>query len=142
MLTLYSMLLDQSTLMSQRTYRYHSLIEVDAGIITACMPSFAKMLHHHLPPWPTLQSRLKFQNLANPSNGTKRNLVTLYKDARPTHFNNQEHSRGDRIFVNGTDSIAEIELQSPKGVKTYLREAASETFDDDRVYLKHDSQQT
>ncbi|CAF9919671.1 hypothetical protein IMSHALPRED_004693 [Imshaugia aleurites] len=80
------------------------LIEVDAGIITACMPSFAKMLHHHLPPWPTLQSRLKLHNLASP-----------YHD---------------------------IELQSPESVKKYIRGAASETFDDDRVYLKHGSPQT
>lgn len=142
MLTLYSMLLDQSTFMPQRTYRYHSLIEVDAGIITACMPSFAKMLHHHLPPWPTLQSRLKLHNLASPYHGSQRNLVTLYKEARPTHLNNQDYSTGDRPSVNGTDSITDIELQSPESVKKYIRGAASETFDDDRVYLKHGSPQT
>ena len=120
--------------------QFHSLIEVDAGIITACMPSFAKMLRHHLPPWARLKWGLKFINLASPRDGSKRSSITVSKDSRPIHLNNQDHSRVDIRYVNGADSIADIELGRQKPAKTYISGAASETSDDDRIILKQDSQ--
>ena len=99
------------------------------------------MLHHHLPPWPILKSHLKFIALINPNNGSEKNLVPVSKDVRPDNFNHQDYNRGDRPYVNDANSIAEMELQSLKSVKKYLGGAASKTFDDDGIHLKHDSQQ-
>ena len=101
------------------------------------MPSFAKMLHHHLPPWPILKSRIKSITLTRP----KKNLVPIFKDVRPDHFNYHDYNQGDRPYVNDTTSVAEMELQSLESVERYLSGAASETLDDDGFYLKHDSQQ-
>ena len=115
-------------------------MEVDAGIITACMPSFAKMLHHHLPPWTVLKQRLKLIAPAGPIEGSNRNLVAVSKDFRSTHFNEKSY-RGDASYTNGLDASAEHELENLKVAKSYVRGADLEAFDDDRICLKHDPQQ-
>ena len=103
------------------------------------MPSFAKMLRHHLPPWARLKSSLKFINLASPRDGSKRSSVTVSKDSRPIQLKNQDYGQVDIRYVNGANSIADIELERQKPTETYISGAASETSDDDRIILKQDS---
>ena len=95
------------------------------------------MLHHHLPPWATLKSRLKFITL--PSKGPKTNLIDVSKGSRPSHFSDWDYYQGDRLYR--IDPNAENELKSLKSANKYTRVAAPEMFDDDRIYLKQDPQQ-
>lgn len=116
----------------------YSLIELDAGIITACMPSFAKMLHHHLPPWASLKSRLRFELPASFRKGSKRDLITDCKRSQsPDFFDDMDHRQGNnRLYTNDTHTSAEIELESQKGADNYSGYTAPDTFDDDRIFLK------
>lgn len=90
------------------------LIEVDAGIITACMPSIAKMLHHHLPPWETLKSRLSLNTLVSPREGSTRDLVA--KRSQPTSVEEMKYYRKERLDSTGPNSTAGIELESLRSV--------------------------
>lgn len=128
------------------SYILRSLIEVDVGIMTACMPSFAKMLHHHLPPWTTLKRRLRLLDPARPiCEGSKRNLVPISNDSRPTHSEEDKWSfREYGPYFSDAYSGVESELQCPKrirGVKENITGTTSETFSDEAVYLEHGSQQ-
>ena len=105
------------------------------------MPSFAKMLHHHLPPWATLKPRLKFITRASPSKGSKRDLITVSKISRPTRFRKEGYYEGDSSYINGIDTSAANELESLESVRNYISDPTPETFDGDRVYSKHDLQQ-
>ena len=105
---------------------FDSLIEVDAGIITACMPSFAKMLNHHLPPWPTLKARLKSALLSRARRDRQENDVTALKDSSLTHIN-EGQSWGERPYRNGTDSGAGSELGSLESTQYNIRSPAKET---------------
>ena len=104
------------------------------------MLSFAKMLHHHLPPWTVLKQRLKLIAPASPTEESKRNLVAVSKDFGSTHFNKRTY-RGDAGYTNGLDSSAELELENLKVARSYVRGADLEAFDDDRICLKHNPQQ-
>ena len=114
----------------------YSLIELDAGIITACMPSFAKMLRHHLPPWPILKSRLRFEHLANTGKGSKRDLITGCKRSRPTDFDAINPRQGNRLYTNDSNASSEIELESQKSEENYSSHTTPDTFDDDRIFSK------
>ena len=106
------------------------------GIITACMPSFAKVLHQHLPPWATLKTRMKLIPRASPSEDPKRELVTVHKHLRPTHFDRHQE---DSVDIGTTDSDAAVELESLNSVKDHSGETYSDPLDDERRYLKqHD----
>ena len=119
---------------TQSSYQPHSLIEIDAGIITSCMPSFARMLHHHLPPWGTLKSHLKSFALACARKGTKQNPVTVPEGSGPT--NKRDHHLEETPRIQGLDLGAEIELESLRSVKHYNRGRAPKTFDDDEGLLE------
>lgn len=120
----------------------YSLIKLDAGIITACMPSFAKMLHHHLPPRSTLKSRLRFENPAICRKGSKRDLITRCKRSQPTDFDDKNHRQGNnRLYTNGSNASAEIELESQKSVDNDSSYTTHDTFDDDRISLKQQHHQ-
>ena len=97
------------------------------------------MLHHHLPPWATLKSRLKFITLASPSKGPKTSLINVSKDTRSSHFGNKDYFEGDKPY--SIDPNAENELESLKSANKYTRGGVPEMFDDDRIYLKQDPQQ-
>ena len=106
------------------------------------MPSFAKMLHHHLPSWATLKSLLKFNTLVSPRESSKGDLITAHKRPKPIDFDQIDDNREDRLFIDSTSSSAGIELESLRGVENCTGYATAEAFDDDRVYLKpHDPQQ-
>lgn len=120
------------------TVMLYSLIELDAGIITACMPSFAKMLRHHLPPWAVLKSRLKLKYPANFRKGSKRDLITGCERSQSTDFfDDKNHRQGNnRLYTNDTNASAEIELESQKSVDNYSSYTTPDTFDDDRIFSK------
>lgn len=97
------------------------------------------MLHHHLP-WTTLKPHLKFFTVASHNKSSPRNLVAVSKDSRPNHYD-ENYYRGDRPYINGANAIAGIDLESLENVGDYIRGTSTETFDDDRIHLKHDPQQ-
>ncbi len=112
------------------------------GIITACMPSFAKMLRHHLPPWATLKHRLKFSTPPGPRESSRRDQFTVFKRPKPIDSYDKYHGRGDRLYIDGTSSSAGIELESLESVEDCNRHGTPTTFDDDSIVLKqHDPQQ-
>ncbi len=112
------------------------------GIITACMPTFAKMLRHHLPPWAILKHRLKFSTPPSPKEGSKRDQVTVCKRSEPINFYGKKLGRGDRLYMDDTISSAGMELENLESVEDCDRHGIPDTFDDDRIVLKqHDPQQ-
>lgn len=96
------------------------------------------MLHHHLPPWETLKTRLKFNFLASPREDSNRELVGVCKRSQPTHFDEMNPCREGRLCINGTSSDAGVELESLKNAGDYIGYATPDTFDDDGIYLKQD----
>ena len=106
------------------------------------MPSIAKMLHHHLPPWASLKSYLKFEYPASSRKGSKRDFVTGYKRSQPTEFNGMNSRQGNRLYTNGSNASAGIELESQKSVDNYSSYITPNKYDDDRISLKqHHPQQ-
>ena len=99
------------------------------------MPSFAKMLHHHLPPWKTLKSRLNCFALARARKGTKQDPVTAPKDSGPMNTNNRDHHVDESPQIRDLDLGAEVELESLRSVNHYNGGVALKTFDDDEVLL-------
>ena len=118
-----------------------SLIELDAGIITACLPSFAKMLQHHLPPWETLRSLLKLETFASLRKGAKRDLIPYSKRSQRTSLDDIKQCPANRVHSKSTNPNPDIELESQKAVDEYVGYATTDTSDDDGIYLKqHDFQ--
>lgn len=120
---------------ARSTYQYQSLVEIDVGLITACMPSFAKMLHHHLPPWPTLKRRLKSLALACARKGTSQNVTTAPKDFEQTYKSGRDLHL-EEIPHKPDLKSGDPELESLGSVQHYIGRATPEMFDDDRVLLK------
>ena len=94
------------------------------------------MLHHHLPPWKTLKSRLKSFALARERKGTKQNPVTEPKDSGPTSTKKRDHHLKETPHIRDLDLGAEIELESLRSVKHYIGGIAPKTFNDDEVLLE------
>ena len=105
------------------------------AIITACMPSFAKVLHHHFPLWATIKTRLKSFALTYTRKGMSRNQTAISKDSGPTYLNKGCLHLEERPHMHDLD-LGEIELESLKSVKYKSRGAALETFDDDKILLE------
>ena len=95
------------------------------------MPSFAKTLNHHLPPWATVKTRLKSLALACTCSQTQ---TTVPKDSGPTYMNKENLHLEERPHMHDLD-LGETELQSLESVK-YIGGGAPESFDDDRVLLE------
>lgn len=60
-----------------------SLAEIQNGVITASMPSFARMLHHHRLYWSPVRARLSFHRHVSHTQTSQHPASTLASETRP-----------------------------------------------------------
>ena len=99
------------------------------------MPSFAKMLHHHLPAWAILKPRLKSFVLACTGKGKSRSPTTVPQDSEQTYKTRSDIHLEERPHSHGLKS-GEPDMESLGSVQHDIGGATLETFDDDRVLLE------
>lgn len=131
-----------------------SLVEIQVGVITASMPAFARMLHHHLPPWKQLKSRFSFRKSSSQTESSKRSWPTLVKGSAAAKTRLEEkkmpyNSRTPFVDIersaaegNGAISGPHFEMDNLKSVKTYIKGGQRGNVDEDGIYLKHDLERT
>ena len=138
----------------------HRLVEIDVGVMTACLPAFARMLHHYLPPWKSLKSRVSLYRLAavfsrgdsfeNPQKGQS-DLGTPRKDSKvPALHGSGGGTMHDANnlgpYANLKSKIEQrferdLELGPMTSVKTFIGGGRGRIVEEDRIYLKHDISQ-
>lgn len=143
------------------TVPFTRLVEIDVGVMTACLPALARMLHHHLPPWKSIKSRLSQYRLTTffssaggsfkHSQKSQSELETPRKDSRlPAQHRSTavtlHHDSSLGPYVN-LEAKAEptirddLEMGPMTSVKTFIGGGRQTDYEEDGIYLKHDISQ-
>jgi len=136
---------------------HHRLVEIDVGVMTACLPAFARMLHHHLPPWQFTKSRLssskiaiflssvsgksKYSPKSRSHKGTpeKHSKVSLQnRSTGSTKYSGPYLSLGSKLEPNFTD---DLEMGPVSSVQTVIGGGRERIVEEDGIHLKHDLSQ-
>ena len=124
------------------------------GVITASMPSFARMLHHHLPARAELRSHLSFLSIFSQPFNKKwsRSASTGGSNTgEPRSQVIRMPHKGERAFVHlesgaTKESIAKsasrFEMNTLNSMKTMIKGGQRESGDEDGIYLTHDLEHT
>ena len=139
---------------------FDRLIEIDVGVITACLPAFARMLHHQLPSLQSVKSRLsqfKIITLFSSAGGSYRHSPksqsdekTSRKDSRlPAQYRStsvslHDSSLGPYVNLDGKAESTirdDLEMGPMTVVKTFIGGRNQTDYDEDQINLKHDISQ-
>lgn len=109
------------------------------------MPSFARMLHHQLPPWETLEARLSFQKTTSQAKSSKWSRSKVVKGSPTAKSRLQENevaSNSETPFVtvesrtaegNAASPIPHFEMNTFESVKTFIKGGRGGNVDEDGV---------
>ena len=100
------------------------------------MPCFAKMLHHHLPPWATVKQRLTLHKPPVPELGSNRTMTTDFKRSKPADFDVVIHCQEHHFYSDGVNSSADLELQRMNSLEDQIEYGVADTSGDNIVYMK------
>ena len=134
---------------------YRSLAEVCIGVITACMPSLSRMLHHHLPPWISLKSRMssRFNTFTRLISRGKGFMSHSEAGAKTSQLGSEEkmpggdeeshlvHLKRTPVSIDSTDLGLDYELDPRETVKTYIQSGPQRAVNEDGIYLTQELQQ-
>ena len=127
------------------TYSIARLVEIQVGVITANMPSFARMLHHCPPPWAQFQSRLSLlKKVFQPFNGKRSwSASTAGSDnGKPCSMliaMPHESKASEGVFAK---SASRIEMDDLKSMRTIIKSGWRESVEEDDVYLMQELEHT
>ncbi|KAL8784394.1 MAG: hypothetical protein Q9213_003994 [Squamulea squamosa] len=128
-----------------------TLFEIQVGVITTSMPSFARMLNHHLPYWKRITSRLSMRRVISQSQRLQQPASTSapetkMKTAKPRSGQIKmwfDHLKTfDTLNSGTTGENSTNELDNLNSVKTIIKGEQRENVHDDGIYLKHDIERT
>lgn len=136
------------------TYLIASLVEIQVGVITANIPSFARMLHHCLPPRGQFQLRLSLlKNVSQPFNknwswsastrgsnsGKPRSMLTRMPHEGKDPFVPLEIVATNRVAA---ESASQFEMNDLKSTSTIIESGRRESVNGDGIYLKQELEHT
>ena len=124
------------------------------GIVTASMPSFARMLHHHLPPWKQLKSRLPFHKTTTRTKSSQRSRSHVMRLSTAAKLRWEENeipynSRFPSVSLE-RGSVEEdeermyprLEMNSLTRGKIFITGVRHQRADEEGLFLKSDVEHT
>lgn len=124
------------------------LLEMDIGIVCLCLPSFSKMLRHHLPTIGALRSRYR-TSLAkfwsSKSEKTVSNFNFTQSGSRGPPATSKQQYEGPHVQLDNQPSQPQnldptYELGQVKSVQPFIRRCDKEASDD-KIRLTHEIEQ-
>ena len=140
--------------MCSLTYSIARLVEIQVGVITANMPSFARMLHHCPPPWVQFQSRLSLlkkvsqlfkrkrswsASTGRSNNGKPCSMLTAMPHESKGSLVHLVSVATEGVFAN---SASRFVMDDSKSVETIIKSGWRESVDEGDMYVKQELEQT